>query len=88
MSPSVPLAIILLKNIQVAGSKSNKAVSEFILLMADLFDIIESRSNFGKYTEALRLGKFNDIEEYLMGAIETPKFLKDTAGIPTIKGQK
>ena len=51
MSHSVPLAIILLQNIQVAGSKSNKAISEFILLIADLFDIIESRSNFGKYTK-------------------------------------
>ena len=51
MSPSVPLAIILLKNIQVAGSKSNKAVSECILFMADLFDIMESGSNFGKYTK-------------------------------------
>ena len=51
MSHSVPLTIILLQNIRVAGSKSNKAVSEFILLISDLLDIIESRSNFGKYTK-------------------------------------
>ena len=86
MSHSVPLTIILLQNIQVAGSKSNKAVSESILLTAHFFDRIEQFWEIHK--EALRLGKFNDIEEYLMGAIETPKFLKDTVGIPTIKGPK
>ena len=40
------------------------------------------------HKEAFWLGKFNDIEKYLMGASETPKFLKDTAGISTIKGPK
>jgi len=54
--------------------------------MADLFDRIEQFWEMHK--EAYWLGKFNDTEEYLMGAIETPKFLKDTAGIPTIKGPK
>ena len=37
----MPLAIKFLQNIQVAGSKKSKAASEFILLMTDLFDIIE-----------------------------------------------
>ena len=41
----------LLENIKVAGSTNNMAASEFIFLMTDLFDIIESRSNFGKYSK-------------------------------------
>ena len=53
MSYSFSIAINFIQNIQVAGSKSNKAGSEFILLMTDLFDVIESRSNFGKYTKRL-----------------------------------
>ena len=61
----------MFKNIQVPGSNNNKAASEFILLIKELFDIIESRSNFEKYTKR-SFGKFNEIEEYLMDAIETP----------------
>ena len=68
-------------------SKNNKAASEFILFMKDLFDVIESRCNFGKYTKR-PFGKFNEIEEHLMGAIETPKFLKNTVGTPTINNPK
>jgi len=35
----------------MSASVRNKAASEFILWMTDLFDIIESRSNFGEYTK-------------------------------------
>ena len=80
LSHSVSAAITFLRNLQVPEFKDSKATSEFILLMNNLFDILNSKSKFGKYTKRpITLENFYEIEGYLMDGIETLKFLKDTA---------
>ena len=89
LSHSVSAAITFLRNLQVPEFKDSKATSEFILLMNNLFDILNSKSKFGKYTKRpITLENFYEIEGYLMDGIETLKFLKDTAGTPIIKGPR
>ena len=89
LSHSVSAAITFLRNLQVPEFKDSKATSEFILLMNNLFEILNSKSKFGKYTKRpITLENFYEIEGYLMDGIETLKFLKDTAGTPIIKGPR
>ena len=60
--------------------KDSKATSEFILLMNNLFDIINPKCKFGKFTKrAITLETFYEIEGYLMDGTETLKYLKDIA---------
>ena len=57
--------------------------------MNNIFDILNSKSKFGKQTKRpITLKVFCEIEGYLMDGIETLKYLKDTAGIPIIKGPR
>ena len=89
LSHSVSAAITNLRNLQVAEFKESKATSEFILLMNNIFDILNSKSKFGKHTKRpITLTNFYEIEGYLMDGIETLKYFKDTAGIPIIKGPR
>ena len=89
LSHSVSAAITFLRNLQVPEFKDSKATSDFILLMNNLFDILNSKSKFGKYTKRpITLENFYEIEGYLMDGIETLKFLKDTAGTPIIRGPR
>ena len=89
LSHSVSAAITFLRNLQVPEFKESKATSEFILLMNNIFDILNSKSKFGKHTKSpITLKKFYEIEGYLMDGIETLKYLKDTAGTPIIKGPR
>ena len=89
LSHSVSAAITFLRNLQVPEFKESKATSEFILLMNNIFDILNSKSKFGKHTKSpITLENFYEIEGYLMDEIESLKYLKDTAGIPIIKGPR
>ena len=48
LSASVAAAITFLQNIQVKNFMGSKATSNFILLMNNLFDILNSKNKFGK----------------------------------------
>ena len=75
-----------LRNLQVLESKDSKTTIEFIFLMNNVFDILNSRSNFGKFAKrAITLKSFCEIEGYLMDGIETLRFFKDTAGAHIIR---
>ena len=53
------------------------------------FDILNSKSKFGKnYKKPITLENIFDIEAYLINGIETLKSLKDTAGVPLVKGPR
>ena len=89
LSYSVSAVVTFLQNLQVHELKESKATSEFILLMNNIFDILNSKSRFGKHTKRpITLKIFYEIEGYLMDGIETLKYLKHTAGIPIIKGPR
>ncbi len=89
LSHSVPAAITFLRNLKLEEFKDSKATSDFILLINDMFDILNSKSKFGKsHKKPITRENFLDIESYLMNGIETLKLLKDTAGIPLLKGPR
>ena len=89
LSHSVSAAITFLRNLKLPQFKDSKATSDFILLMNDMFDILNSKSKFGKnYKKPITLENIFDIEAYLINGIETLKSLKDTAGVPLVKGPR
>ena len=82
-------AITFFRNLNLSEFKDSRPTSDFILLMNDIFDILNSKSKFGKSTKAPitaenLLGK----EACLKHGIETLQSLKDTAGMPLMKGQR
>ena len=86
-SHSVSAAITFLRNLKLKEFKDSKATSDFILLMNNLFDMLNSKSKFGKHTKKpIDLNNFYDIESSLKDGTEFLKSLKDTAGVPLIKG--
>lgn len=89
LSHSVSAAIKFLRNLNIREFRDSKATSEFILLMNNMFDILNSKSKFGKHTKApVTLANLSEIEEYLKNGIDTLKSLKDTAGHPLISGRR
>ena len=79
LSHSVASAITFLKNL---------GLQEFNL-MNNIFDMLNSKSKFGKHTKKpISLENFYDIEAYLLNGNETLKSLKDTAGRPIINGPR
>ena len=89
LSHSVASAITFLRNLGLQEFKESKATSDFILLMNNIFDMLNSKSKFGKHTKKpISLENFYDIEAYLLNGIETLKSLKDTAGRPIVNGPR
>ena len=89
LSHSVSAAITFLRHLKQQEFKDSKATSDFILLINDMLDILNSKSKFGKsHRKPITRENFLDIESYLMNGIETLKSLKDTAGIPLLKGPR
>ena len=88
-SHSVSAAITFLRNLKLKEFKDSKATSDFILLMNNLFDMLNSKSKFGKHTKKpIDLNNFYDIESSFKDGTEFLKSLKDTAGVPLIKGPR
>ena len=74
LSHSVSSVTTFLQNLQVPEFKRSKATSEVILLMNHIFEMLNSKSKFGKHTKrAITVETFYEIEEYLMNGIETLK---------------
>ena len=85
LSHSVYAAITFLRNLKLKEFRDSKPTSDFILLMNNLFDIMNSKSKFGKnYKKPITLENILEVEGYLQSGIETLKFLKDANGLPLI----
>ena len=85
-SHSFSAAITFLRNIKLTGFEDSKPTSDFILLMNDVFDALNSKSKFGKNTkQPINTSNFYEIEGRLHEANEFPKCLKDTNGMPLIE---
>ena len=88
-SHSVSAAITFLRNLELKDVKDSKPTSDFILLMNDLFDMLNSKSKFGKNNKKpISLNNILDIEASLQDSVLFLRSLKDTAGIPLIKGPR
>ena len=82
LSHSVSAAITFLEKLKLHAFKGSKPTSQFIMLMNDLFDILNSKSKFGKhYKQPFTNDNILVIEGYIMNAIETLRSLKDENGV-------
>ena len=88
-SHSVAVALIFLRKFKLKGFENSKPISDFVLLMNDLFDMLNSKSKFGKRTkQPIESDNLSDIENSLCEAISFLKSLKDTNDIPLIQGPR
>ena len=89
LSHSVSAAITFLRNLKLQQFKGSKATSDFILLINDMFDILNSKSKFGKNNKKpITKENIADIESFLINGIDTLKSLKDQSGVPLAKGPR
>ena len=71
LSHSVSAAISFLRNIKMKGFEDRKATSDFILLKNNVFDILNSKSKFGKnFKRPISSDNIDEIENYLTEAID------------------
>ena len=88
-SHSVAAAITFLRNIKLKGFENSKPTSDFILLMNDLFDVLNSKSKYGKHRkQPINSNNFNDIQTILCDTVAFLKCLKDTNDLPLIQGPR
>ena len=86
-SHSVSAAIT--RNLKLKDFTDSKPTSDCILLMNDLFDMLKSKSQFGKNNKKpISLDNILDIEASLQDSVLLIRSLKGTAGIPLIKGPR
>ena len=88
-SNSVYAAITFLRKLKLKGFERSKPTSDFILLMNDMFDMLNSKSKFGKYSkQPINLENLYEIESKLKDGVTFLKSLKDTSGLPLIQGPR
>ena len=88
-SHSVAAALTYLRKIKLKRFENSKPNSDFVLLMNDLFDMLTSKSKFGKRTkQPIESDNLNETENSLCEAISFLKTLKDTNDIPLIQGPR
>ena len=89
LSTSVAAAITFLRNMKVDDFNDSKATSDFILLMNNLFDILNFKSKFGKNFKApIDLQNYAEIARYLNDGIKILKSIKSMDGIKIIDGPR
>ncbi len=89
LSASVAAAITFLRNIKVENFMGSKSTSDFIPLMNNLFDILNSKSKFGKqYKAPISIQNYANIKKYLQDGIEILKSLKTADGVAVVDGPR
>ena len=89
LSHSVSAAITFLRKLKMQKFKDSKATSDFILLINDMFDILNSKSKFGKNNKKpITKENIADIESFLNDGIDMLKSLKDQSGVSLAKGPR
>ena len=75
--------------IQVKNFIGSKATSDFILLINNLFDILNSKRKFGKqYKAPISLENYANIEKYLRDGIKSLKTIKTLDGVAVVNGPR
>ena len=88
-SHSVYAAITYLRKLKLKGLEDSKPTCDFILLMNDMFDMLNSKSKFGKRTkQPINLDNFYEIESKLKDGVNFLKSLKGTSGLPLKQGPR
>ena len=89
LSCSVASAITFLREDNVAEFHDSIATTEFILLMNNLFDILNSKSKFGRrYKAPISLENYSEICKYLTEGIDILMSLTGTDGVKIICGPR
>ena len=88
-SHSVSAAITFLRKLKLKDFQNSKATSDFILLMNNRFDMLNSKSKFGKNSKRpISNENVFDIEASLNDSVQFLRSLKDTGGNPLVKGPR
>ena len=89
LSCSVASTITFVRENNDAEFHDSIATTEFVLLMNNLFDILNSKSKFGRgYKAPLSLENYSEICKYLTDGIDILESLTDTDGVKIICGSR
>ncbi|CAB4019071.1 DNA transposase THAP9 [Paramuricea clavata] len=89
LSNSVAAGLMYLKNIKVPQFLDSDETAEFILKINNLFDILNSKSKYGKhYKSPIRLENLDELKYYVHETIAYLKELKDSEGVKLIDGPR
>ena len=88
-SRSVTAALTFVRQIKIKGFENSKPTSDFLLLINDFIDMLNSKSKFGKRTKQLiNSNNFSDIQNNLCEAISFLMSLKGTNDLPLVQGPR
>ena len=89
LSASVASAITFLRKNGNPNFKDSNATCEFILLINNLFDILNSKSKFGKHFKPpITTKNYEEISSYLTNGIKTLTSLTDENGLKIVSGPR
>ena len=89
MSNSVAAGIMYLKNLKLEQFEKSQETTEFILSINNLFDILNSKSKFGKhYKSPITLNNIDEIQDYVHQTIHYMTTLVDADGIKLVNGPR
>ena len=89
LSESVAAAITFLRENGNPNFKDSKATSDFILLMNNLFDILNSKSKFGMQFKApVTTKNYEKISSYLTNGVKLLTSLTDLNGLKIVNGPR
>ena len=89
MSNSVAAGIMYLKNLNLPNFQKSQETAEFISSINNLFDILNSKSKFGKnYKSPITLNNIDEVQDYVNQTIHNLTNLVDKDGIKLVKGPR
>ncbi len=89
LSNSVAAGIIYLRNLNLEQFKNGEETAEFIMKINNMFDILNSKSKFGKsYKGPLTIENLDELHHYVLDTISYLTELKDNNGVKLIDGPR
>ena len=89
LSNSVAAGIMYLKNLKLKQFENSEETAEFVLNINNMFDILNSKSKFGRnYKSPITLNNFDELQCNLNEIIFYLKGLQDTNGVKLINGPR
>ena len=78
-----------LQNLTLKQFENSKETAEFILAINNIFDILNSKSKFGKsYKSPITLENLEDLQGYLLDKTDYLTKLKDSDGVKLVDGPR
>jgi hypothetical protein len=89
LSNSVAADLMYLRQLKLKQFENSEETAEFILKINNMFDILNSKSKFGKnFKRPIALDNLDEIQHDLLDTISYLKELKDSNGIKLINGPR